>query len=268
MSARRARRAIRDRWVPGVLRVTLVLALVVGLGGLALGSYALSGRQLVGQAGPSLAVPLASSAAAGDGTASPPPQTASTTVAGDPSQQPTPSTSAASPTTASPAQARATSVKVTAKSVPSTATTAASSSAASSATPTTASNASTYEQQVLTLTNEQRAAAGCPALTWNSTLAAVARAHSQDMAANNYFDHNTPSGATPDQRFTAAGYRYTHMAENIAAGQATPADVMASWMASAGHKANILSCGLTELGVGYATGGTYGSYWTQDFGAR
>ena len=99
MSARRARRAIRDRWVPGVLRVTLVLALVVGLGGLALGSYALSGRQLVGQDGPSLAVPLAPSAAAGDGTASPPPQTASTTVAGDPSQQPTPSSSAASPTT-------------------------------------------------------------------------------------------------------------------------------------------------------------------------
>ncbi|HEY8664738.1 MAG TPA: CAP domain-containing protein [Propionibacteriaceae bacterium] len=45
-------------------------------------------------------------------------------------------------------------------------------------------------------------------------------------------------------------------------------DVMASWMNSAGHRANILNCALTELGVGYATGGTYGSYWTQDFGTR
>jgi len=43
---------------------------------------------------------------------------------------------------------------------------------------------------------------------------------------------------------------------------------MASWMNSAGHKANILNCAHTELGVGYATGGTYSSYWTQDFGTR
>ncbi len=125
-----------------------------------------------------------------------------------------------------------------------------------------------FEQQVLTLTNAQRAAVGCPALTWNATLASVARAHSQEMAAKNYFDHNSPSGTTPAQRLSAAGYTYTQMAENIAAGQAAPADVMASWVNSAGHKANILNCSLAELGVGYATGGTYGSYWTQDFGTR
>jgi uncharacterized protein YkwD len=39
-------------------------------------------------------------------------------------------------------------------------------------------------------------------------------------------------------------------------------------MNSAGHKANIVNCDLHELGVGFATGGSYGTYWTQDFGTR
>ena len=275
MSGRRskatARRAIRDRWVPTVLRVTLGLALSVGLSGLALGTYLFSGHSLVGQSGPSLAVPLGSSAVAGDGTGSASPDsTPSATVAGDPSQPPAPSTAVAAPSASSTAkQTRASAAKVNAQSLPSATTAvpqpsaASSSSAVASSAP--ATNA-TYEQQVLALTNAERTAVGCPALTWNGTLASVARAHSQDMATNNYFDHNSQNGTTPEQRITAAGYTYTQLAENIAAGQATPADVLASWMGSAGHKANILNCSLTQLGVGYATGGSYGSYWTQDFG--
>ncbi len=248
MSVRRSRahRAISDRWVPR--RATLGLALVAGLSGLVLGSCGLSGHPA------SLAAPPASSGAAADDTGSASPDSAP------------PSTSAA-PSTASPATlTRAADAKVAAKSVPSTTATAKSRTTAAAAAP--AINASAYEQQVLSLTNAQRTANGCPALTWNSALGSVARAHSQDMAARNYFDHNTLNGTTPAQRLTAAGYAYRQMAENIAAGQATPAAVMASWMGSAGHKANILNCALTELGVGYATGGAYGSYWTQDFGTR
>jgi uncharacterized protein YkwD len=124
------------------------------------------------------------------------------------------------------------------------------------------------EQQVYTLTNTQRIAAGCPALAWNDTLAVVARAHSADMAVNSYFDHNNKAGLTPAQRVLAAGYSYTLTAENIAAGQPTAQDVLTSWMNSAGHKANIVNCDLHELGVGFATGGSYGTYWTQDFGTR
>jgi uncharacterized protein YkwD len=124
------------------------------------------------------------------------------------------------------------------------------------------------EQQVLALTNAQRIAAGCPALVWNDTLAAVARGHSADMATNSYFDHNNQAGLTPAQRVLAAGYSYTLTAENIAAGQRTAQDVLTSWMNSAGHKANIVNCDLHELGVGFATGGSYGTYWTQDFGTR
>ena len=122
--------------------------------------------------------------------------------------------------------------------------------------------------QVVTLTNAERAKAGCGPLAVNATLTAVAQAHSQDMATNNYFDHNSQDGRTPFDRMTAAGYRYSTAAENIAAGQRTAQDVMTGWMNSPGHRANILNCALKEIGVGYATGSSsqYGVYWTQDFG--
>ena len=122
--------------------------------------------------------------------------------------------------------------------------------------------------QVVTLTNAERAKDGCGPLTVNATLTAVAQAHSQDMATNNYFDHNSQDGRTPFDRMTAAGYRYSTAAENIAAGQRTPQDVMTAWMNSPGHRANILNCALRQIGVGYATGSSsqYGVYWTQDFG--
>ena len=122
--------------------------------------------------------------------------------------------------------------------------------------------------QVVTLTNAERAKAGCGPLSVNATLTAVAQAHSQDMATNDYFDHNSQDGRTPFDRMTAAGYRYSTAAENIAAGQRTPQDVMTAWMNSPGHRANILNCALKEIGVGYATDSAsrYGVYWTQDFG--
>jgi len=123
-----------------------------------------------------------------------------------------------------------------------------------------------FADQVVVLTNAQRTSHGCSALTVSGTLTAVALAHSQDMAAHNYFEHNSQDGRSPFDRMTAAGYAFRTAAENIAAGQRTPADVVDAWMNSAGHRANILNCALTQIGVGYATGGSFGSYWTQDFG--
>jgi uncharacterized protein YkwD len=120
--------------------------------------------------------------------------------------------------------------------------------------------------QVVALTNAERAKAGCGPLAVDATLTSVAQAHSQDMASNNYFSHDSQDGRTPFARMTAAGYRYSTAAENIAAGQRTAQDVMTGWMNSPGHKANILNCALTQIGVGHATGGSYGVYWTQDFG--
>jgi len=125
-----------------------------------------------------------------------------------------------------------------------------------------------FQAEVLALTNEEREAAGCGDLTANDELEQAAQDHAEDMLANNYFDHESQDGTTPFERMTAAGYNWSTAAENIAAGQATPEAVMTSWMNSAGHKANILNCDLTELGVGYAagSGADYGTYWVQDFG--
>jgi uncharacterized protein YkwD len=61
------------------------------------------------------------------------------------------------------------------------------------------------------------------------------------------------------------GFRFSSAGENIAYGQRTAAEVMNTWMNSAGHKANILSQTYTTIGVGVAktAGGTL--YWTQEF---
>ena len=64
---------------------------------------------------------------------------------------------------------------------------------------------------------------------------------------------------------TSFGIAYTAAGENIAAGQPDPKSVVTSWMNSPGHRANILSKSYTEIGVGFASGGTYGTYWTEDF---
>ncbi|MFE1314691.1 sigma-70 family RNA polymerase sigma factor [Streptomyces sp. NPDC058755] len=121
--------------------------------------------------------------------------------------------------------------------------------------------------QVVALVNKERAAAGCGPLTENAQLEKAAQAHSDDMAARNFFDHTNPDGADPGQRITAAGYRWSTYGENIAKGQQTPQSVMDSWMNSPGHRANILNCSFKEIGVGVHKG-SGGPWWTQDFGAK
>lgn len=141
--------------------------------------------------------------------------------------------------------------------------------------PTNAGNSgSAFEREVFTLTNQARTTArtcgskrfsAAPALTWSDQLAAAALGHSQDMAAKNYFDHNSKDGRTPWDRIEATGYRFSTAGENIAAGQQTPSSVVTAWLNSPGHCENIMNSSFTQLGVGYATGGSYGKYWTQDF---
>ncbi|MDG6102706.1 CAP domain-containing protein [Dactylosporangium aurantiacum] len=123
-----------------------------------------------------------------------------------------------------------------------------------------------YEEQVLAITNVERAKAGCKPLAYNAKLATAARKHSQDMATNDYFSHTSQDGTSFATRITNAGYKWSGAAENIAKGQRTPADVMNAWMNSAGHRANILNCGLKDLGVGLAYQGKT-PIWTQDFGS-
>lgn len=128
-----------------------------------------------------------------------------------------------------------------------------------------ASQADQYERQVLDLVNARRAEAGMAPLAWDARLAALARAKSQDMRDNNYFGHQSPTLGSAFDMMQRAGVKYRYAAENLAAGQRTPQAVVEAWMNSSGHRANIMNPKFTKLGVGFAAGGSYGTYWTQMF---
>lgn len=132
-------------------------------------------------------------------------------------------------------------------------------------------------RRVLALVNKARsvsrrcgdaAFAPAPPVRWNEVLARVARAHSEDMAGRNYFGHDAPGGPGAAERVKRAGYRYRSTAENIAAGQTKPEDVVAGWVKSPHHCVNLMNPVYTDMGVAYASASTseFGLYWTQVFG--
>ncbi|NTU82778.1 MAG: CAP domain-containing protein [Chloroflexales bacterium] len=113
-----------------------------------------------------------------------------------------------------------------------------------------------------------------PPLTIADGLARAAKRHGRDMAANHFLGHTGPDGSDPGQRISEAGYQWgagepvgAVWAENVAAGYADPAAVVQGWMESAGHRENMLSCALREVGgaVARRAGSTYGTYWTAVF---
>jgi uncharacterized protein YkwD len=104
------------------------------------------------------------------------------------------------------------------------------------------------------------------AVQWSDVLFSSAAGHSQDMAQRNYFDHVSPEGVSAGQRATNAGYRFANLGENIAAGQANVAAVMAGWLGSAGHCANIMTAAFTDIAVACVatTRPQYPTYWTME----
>ncbi|NNJ63764.1 MAG: CAP domain-containing protein [Dactylosporangium sp.] len=138
-------------------------------------------------------------------------------------------------------------------------------SAPTSATPSAPASIAALEAEVITLVNAERRTAGCSALAADVALAQAARDHSTDMATRDYFSHETLEGVSFSARITAAGYTWSAAAENIAMGQKEATTVMSSWMNSSGHRANIVNCTYTEIGVGVAANAAGRLYWTQDF---
>ena len=128
-----------------------------------------------------------------------------------------------------------------------------------------------FADEVITEVNIQRATNGCDPIVKNNLLTQAAQNHSENMALNDFVDHIDPDGQDPSDRAAALGYQAASLAENIASGQETPAEVMAAWMSSPGHRENILDCTKTEIGVGYYylendTGVEDNQhYWTQVF---
>ena len=122
-----------------------------------------------------------------------------------------------------------------------------------------------YASEVFDLVNQQRSANGQSKLTYSAEAAKVAQAKAEDMAANNYFSHTSPTYGSAFDMLKANGVSYSSAGENIAKGQTSSSSVMNAWMNSSGHRANILSSSYKSVGVGCAADSSGTLYWVQVF---
>jgi uncharacterized protein YkwD len=132
--------------------------------------------------------------------------------------------------------------------------------------------------RVLELVNAARAAErkcgrerfpAAPALTASAELATAALAHARDMAEHTTLSHRGSDGSQSADRIARAGYRWRWSGENVASGQKDADTVVAGWLLSPGHCANIMQPNFTQMGVAFwlAPGQNPGIYWAQEFGA-
>ena len=121
----------------------------------------------------------------------------------------------------------------------------------------TPANLDSTRTATLCLLNRERSRHGLAPLRRSSILELASQEHSEDMAARDFYAHQTPDGVDPGNRVAAAGYPMagTTVGENIHWGveaNATPVRIVRDWMNSPGHRANILRPEFTEVGVGVA----------------
>jgi uncharacterized protein YkwD len=133
---------------------------------------------------------------------------------------------------------------------------------------------SSFETELVSLVNQERAKNGLSPLTLNAALTSAALSHSRDMSARDFFDHIGSDGSAFWERIIRAGYgALAAGGENIAAGYASPSAVFNAWMNSSGHRDNILNPNFSDIGIGYVYEPNdtypdnigYKHYWTQDF---
>jgi len=106
------------------------------------------------------------------------------------------------------------------------------------------------------------------ALILSDQLTSAARSHAQDMAKKGYFEHRAPDGSEPRDRVRRTGYQWRLVGENIAFGPVSAEEVVAGWLNSPGHCANIMDPRFRDMGVAVAEGRKRGHfYWAQDFGS-
>lgn len=121
--------------------------------------------------------------------------------------------------------------------------------------------------QVLQLINLERVEYDLPPVVLNPVLTKVASDFACRLIDHNFFLHQDPeTGAGPGDRARAAEYLFYAVGENLAAGQATAAEVMDVWMESAAHREVILDERWQEVGIAVRIGGEYSIYWVQEFG--
>jgi uncharacterized protein YkwD len=128
---------------------------------------------------------------------------------------------------------------------------------ADAALPPAASSRVRARAAVVCLLNRERAARGLRALRDRATLRDAAGRYARSMVVHDFFAHVSPGGSTLQRRAARAGYASGTLGENIAAAtgaDASPQAIVAAWMASSGHRRNILDPDYRDVGVGVASG--------------
>ena len=127
-----------------------------------------------------------------------------------------------------------------------------------------------FEQDIVDLVNQERAARGLPPLKHSEDLSLATRYHARDMSEDEYFDHNTHDRINGELTLRCAWSQRIRsyvpdagtIGENIVVGYQDAEDAMNAWMNSEGHRNNILG-DYRELGIGF-----YASYSVQNFAER
>jgi len=107
---------------------------------------------------------------------------------------------------------------------------------------------------LLANTNSERKKNGAGELTLNAKLTRAAELKVNDMLKQQYWAHTAPNGATPWQWFEEAGYTYSYAGENLAKNFQSANAVVAAWLSSEEHRANVLGSQYSEVGFAVAEG--------------
>lgn len=133
------------------------------------------------------------------------------------------------------------------------------------------SNLQTVRQQLLDRVNEERKRRRLGPLRPNRALNSAAQTYAERMMREGFYGHVSPRGDTVLERVQASGYDPQVTGENLASGQPTAEEAMDNWMASKGHRGNILAPGFQDVGFGVSvleSEGTLKVLWVQCFGAQ
>lgn len=116
---------------------------------------------------------------------------------------------------------------------------------------------SVSENSLLSETNKKREAEDLNDLKTNAQLDSAAQAKANDMAARDYWSHNTPDGKKPWYFISRSGYKYSEASENLAYGFTSSKDTINGWMNSVSHRKAMLNTDYSEVGFGVANSGNY-----------
>ena len=125
--------------------------------------------------------------------------------------------------------------------------------------------------KIINLVNLERQKASLDPLSLSPELSEAAKNKGSDMFSKNYWAHISPTGITPWEFITDSGYQYIFAGEKLAKSFDNSEEVVAAWMKSPTHRANILKSEYTEIGIAVKNGRLNGEETTlvvQEFGSR